>query len=189
MTEATPTIRDLDPSLALREGRTDAIVLLVLWCLRRAFLPLLFLGLAGAAIVLVLIRREDVLSVTDRLGEIDGVGDYVAALLSPFAGVVAAFLLRILVGIGAFAAAFPLSLRRTSHHYPDRRRTGRAFRLWWDRIYLTRAYRALRWTWVVRREAARRAGRAGSVLLACDPVLRWVSVVALVVFIGVLVAT
>ena len=189
MTDATPTIRDVDPSLALREGRTDAIVLLVLWCLRRAFLPVLFLGLAGAAIVLVLIRSEDVLSVTDGLDQLDGVGDYVAALVSPFAGVVASFLLRILVGIGAFLAAFPLSLQRTSHHYPDRRRTGRIFRLWRDRICLTRAYRALRWTWVVRREAARRAGRTGSVLLACDPVLRWISIIAFVVFIGVLVAT
>jgi hypothetical protein len=157
--------------------------------MRRAFVPLLWLGFAFATLVVAVFRNQDAETVVDELAQLEGIGDYIGAILSPFAGVVAAFLLRILVGLLAFAAAFPLSLHRDSGDYGAKRRSTRWMQLWRDRLYLTRAYRALRWTWAVRQVAAERTGRTGSMLLACDPILRWVGIAAFAVFIAMIIAT
>ena len=44
------TVEEMDPALALRTGRFDPGAVLVLWCARKAFYPLFWLGLIFATL-------------------------------------------------------------------------------------------------------------------------------------------
>lgn len=151
----------LDPSAALR-GRFDATALLMLWLLRRSVPALLLAGLSYAWVV----------SETrfEALPQVTTPGQAVQLLLSPFALVAVAIILRFLAGLAALALAYPLSRRETgSSMVSDMLR--RPFRVWSDRLHLVRAYRSLRWTSMVRTLAAARVGRWGRALSWSGPAL------------------
>ncbi len=156
-----PIRHPIDPSAAIR-GRFDATSLLVLWLLRSSVPALLLAGVSYAWVVSET-RFEAIPEVTTP-------GQAVRVLLSPFAFIAIAIILRFLVGIAALLLAYPLSRRETGSSIgPGMLR--RPFRVWADRLHLVRAYRSLRWTSTVRELAARRLGRWGRVLSWSGPVL------------------
>lgn len=170
------TVEELDPALALRAGRFDPGAVLVLWCARRAFYPLLWLGL----IVATLSGRSDEIDeaggVVEYLASLDSAGEIVSGILSPLVIVLLALGLRVAVAVAAFALAYPLTMWNEPTDYAHGRRGRSRSRLWSDRWHLTRAYRALRWTWAVRQVAAERLGEQGRRLLRCGPILRWANI-------------
>ncbi len=184
-----PTAGDKpDPTSVLSDGTFDATALLVLWCIRKAFLPLLWIGLSVAVVL-----GQDIASLGESLQrELEGLdtpGELVSTLLSPFAGVIVAIVLRLAVGAAAFALAYPIARWNQPSDYPAGRRMGSYVRLWWDRVYLTRAYRAQRWTWSVRQSAARRLGTRGGLFELCNPILTWTNVTLFAVFLIIVALT
>lgn len=163
-----------DPAIALRPGRTDAIVVLSLWAARRAFLPLLLIGLIAGWLTGRVTAESDVAESFDTIGELLG------ALLSPLAGIALAIVIRVAVGWLALAAAWPLaSWRRTGPRTLAQRYRDAA-----DRWRLAQAYRSLRWTWGVRDMAIERAGGVGRKLALAVPVSIGLSIVLAVAFFG-----
>lgn len=157
----------------------DASSVLVLWALRRAFWPLLLLGLAyawlaGEVTPVALVRLDDPVR-------------FVGALFTPLAGVAVAIGFRVVVDLVALAAAFP----RTRWVIADRARQGGhargPVRRWVDRLYMTAAYRELRSTWTVRGRAATHLGHSG-LWLTCLNVLLWLATVLAAGVLGAAVA-
>jgi len=106
----------------------------------------------------------------EAIAEVSRPGQAVQVLLSPFAFVAIAVILRFLEGAAALVLAHPLSRRETGSSIgPGMLR--RAFGVWADRLHLVRAYRSLRWTSTVRQLAAARLGTWGRVLSWSGPVL------------------
>src|SRR6478752_1254552 len=99
-----PIRHPIDPSAAIR-GRFDATSLLVLWLLRSSVPALLLAGVSYAWVVSET-RFEAIPEVTTP-------GQAVRVLLSPFAFIAIAIILRFLVGIAALLLAYPLSRRET----------------------------------------------------------------------------
>ena len=156
-----PIRHPIDPSAAVL-GAFDATALLVLWLLRSAVPALLLMGVSYAWVVSEA-RFEAIPQVTSP-------SQAIRLLLSPFAFVALAIILRFLVGIAALLLAYPLSRRETGSSIgPGMLR--RPFRVWADRLHLVRAYRSLRWTSTVRQLAATRLGRPGRILSWTGPVL------------------
>jgi len=156
-----PIRHPIDPAAAVR-GRFDAAALLALWFLRSAA-PALLIG----SLIYAWLATDNKF---ESIPEMTSPGQAVRALLSPFAGVAVAIILRFLVGIAALALAYPLSRRETGSSIgPARRR--RPFQIWADRLHLIRAYRSLRWTSTVRQLAATRLGRHGRILAWSGPAL------------------
>jgi hypothetical protein len=165
-----PIRHPIDPSAAVR-GRFDATALLGLWLVRSS-VPALFLAGVSYAWVVSETRFEAIPQVTSP-------GQAVQLLLSPFAFVAVAVILRFLVGFAAQFLAYPLSRRETGPSI-GQGNVGRPFRVWADRLHLVRAYRSLRWTSAVRQLAADRLGRWGRILSWSDPVLLVADVVMFV---------
>lgn len=167
-----PDIAAIEPSVAVR-GMTDARVLLALWGARRAFFPLLCLGLVIASVVIIVVRNVGVDEFTTELERVSDEGNLLPTLLSPFAGIAFALVWRIGVAWVALATTYPLARRHRMARSADRTRLSYAFRSWWDRWFLMRSYRAMRWTWAVRVEAATTDPRAGRIADVGERVLRW----------------
>lgn len=157
------------PDDVMADTRQDALAVLATWVLRRAFWPLLLLGLAyawlaGEVTPVALVRLDDPF----RL---------IGALFTPLAGMAVALGFRVVVDLVALVIAFP----RTRWVVEDRvRRGGHArgpVRRWVDRLYMTAAYRELRATWTVRGRATTRLGRSGPWLTGMN-VLLWLLTVA-----------
>ena len=180
------TSRDerLDPNSVLRNGEFDAAALLLVWCARKSFIPLLCIGL-----IIAVITTQDVANLgTEMQEELEGLtspGEFLASLVSPFAGVIIALVVRLASGGVAFALAYPLTRWNRTSDYARRGKSGSYLRMWWDRVYMTRSFRSLRWSWAVRQEAADRLGRRGELLELCNPILNWASVILFVLFIVV----
>ena len=121
------------------------------------------------------------------VGTLDNAGEIIAAVLSPL--VLVAFGMRIVVAGLAFALAYPLTRWNQPTDYAHGRKRRSWIRLWSDRWHLTRAYRALRWTWAVRQVAAERLGELGQQLVRCGPVLRWASIVLFIVYLVTIILT
>ena len=155
-----PIRHPIDPSAAVRGG-FDAAALLVLWLLRSAVPTILLVGVSYAWVVSEK-RFEAIPQVTSP-------GQALQLLLSPFALIAVAIILRFLVGIAALLLAYPLSRRETGSSIGSGK-VWRPFRIWADRLHLVRAYRSLRWTWTVRQLAADRLGTWGRVLSWSGPV-------------------
>lgn len=171
----------IDPSLALREGTGDPRIVLGLWCLRKTFFPLIWLGLVVAVVAL-----GDLESLDSRMPSFDSPGEMLSNLLSPFGVLVLAFGVRIVASVLGLVAAFPLTLRTKHADYLTGWNGTAWFRVWFDRWRLAGAYRSLRWTWAVRNLARQRLGDSARPFEICLVVLRWASfllVVGLVVVI------
>ncbi len=177
------TVEELDPAVALRPGKFDPAAVLVLWCLRKAFYPLLWLGLIFATTSGRIDEVNEAGGAAAYVTSFDSVGGFIAALLSPLAIIILAFGLRLAVAGIAFALAYPLTTWNEPADYAHGRKRQSRIRLWSDRWYLTRAYRALRWTWAVRHVAVSRLDRLGRRLETCGPIMRWASVVLAIAYI------
>ncbi len=168
--------RRVQPGSALRPGRFDAIALLILWAGRRAFWPMLLLGILVA---FGLGRLE-----AENLAELTTPMELLHAVLSPLGGIALAFLTRLVVGWLALALAWPLSRwdRPPDHGHSLSVR----WRDWVDRLRLAQAYRTLRWTWGVREAAIARAGAIGQRLGWAVPlstivtIVLWIALIAMV---------
>ncbi len=174
-----------DPSWAIRDD-FDATVVLLLWCLRKSFFPMFWLGVSFATVFFAVVNNDPE-AATEGVDSLSSPGDLFGALLSPMALVAVAFAIRIGVGFFALAAAYPLSAAAARHDYAGVGRLGQFTRTWFDRLHLSRGYRSLRWTWKVRAEAARRLGRRGAILSTCSVILRWAGIALFVLFLVTLV--
>lgn len=158
----------------LRDGTFDPTALLLLWLARKSFFPVLWIGVGVAVII-----TRDIANLGDEvqreLDSLDSLGAALAVLASPFALIFVALLLRIIVDSLAFALAYPLTRFNRPSDYARRGRSGSYLRLWWDRVYLTRSFRSLRWSWAVRQSAADRLDRRGQILEIMSSVLSWTS--------------
>lgn len=168
----------LDPEVALAPGRSDPMALLFVWCVRKSFFPLLWIGMMGAALT----------GQSDRvdLSRYTSFTEAFAALLSPLAGLVLAIAVRIAAAWMGFGLAYRITyFMRPLGGSDDASRITR----FTDQLHLARALRSLRWTWPVRTEAARRLGAAGRRLMIADRALSFANgllLVALFVLIGAL---
>jgi hypothetical protein len=167
----------IDPTAAV-QGAFDAASLLVLWLLR-SLAPAVFIAGLSYAWLVSETRFESIPAMTSP-------GQAVQVLLSPFAGLALAIILRFVVGIAALVLAYPLSRRETGSSIgPGSWR--RPFQVWTDRLHLVRAYRSLRWTSTVGQLAATRLGRWGRVLSWSGPLLLIVDVLLVVVLLVVVI--
>lgn len=158
------------PDDVMADTARDASAVLASWVLRRAFWPLLLLGLAyawlaGEVTPVALVRLDDPVR-------------FVGALFTPLAGIVVAVAFRVTVDLLALVVAFP----RTRWVLQDRARRGGhgrgPIRRWIDRLYMTAAYRELRSTWTVRGRAATQLGHGGLWLSGLNGLLWLLTVLA-----------
>jgi hypothetical protein len=117
---------------------------------------------------------------TVRAEDLDSVGELLAAVLSPLAGLAIAFGVRILTGALGFLAAAP---RARAELVADHERRAAIVARVSDLVFLTGALRSLRFTAAARDVAAGRLGAAGRVALVVDRVETWLVPVSSVVFV------
>lgn len=166
------------PYDAMAATHLDAVLVLLVWLLRRAFYPLLLLGLAFAWVA-----GEDVSPTT--LVRLENPLQLVGALFTPLAGIAVALVVRFAVGAAALALAFPRT-RWVSQAQagPDVDGLPRGpVRRWVDRYYLTAAYRELRGTWTVRGRATAQLGYSWRWLTLLNVAMWLVTVLAAVVLV------
>lgn len=172
-----PIAHPIDPAAAVR-GRFDAAALLILWLLRSAAPAVLIAGVIYAWLV-----SEDRF---ESIPQMTTPGQAFRVLLSPFAGVALAIILRFAVGVAALILAYPLG-RRESGSTVGPHMWRRPFRVLTDRLHLVRAYRSLRWTSAVGDLAASRIGTWGKALSWSGPVLAIVDVLLVIALVVVVI--
>ncbi len=176
-TMSVRSLERLDPGLALRAGTFDAQAVLALWCARKSFFPVTWLGLTVA-----IIAFGDLEALETELSGFDDPGAMVSSLLSPLGVLVAAVAIRVGSNLLALVAAFPLTLHTNASDHMAGWKYTLALWVWWDRLYMASAYRALRWTWAVRNLARDKLGASGRILTVCEIVIRWAAVVFFITF-------
>lgn len=172
-----------DPAAVVRDD-LDAKILVGLWFARKSYFPLLWLGLTVAAGYFVVVR--DPTAFGERIADLTTPGELIGALLSPFALVIAAIAMRIVVGLGALVAAYPLARGPRPDDYGHTNSIGRWWRSWWDRWKLSQSYRAFRWTWAVRSEVLERLDAWGSFWYRWDFITIWLNTLLFAAFFVVL---
>jgi hypothetical protein len=153
-------------------GVVDPFIVLVLRVARRLFWPLL---LGGITWVIVIGQLDAVATVSLATPE-----ELFRALLTPFAGIALAIVLRLLSTLLGSLAATPRAV--ADHRRSDPRRWP-VLRSPADVAALVAAYRLLRFTAAARDVAASRLGGTGRVFLLVDRVETWavpIAVTALV---------
>lgn len=166
----------------IREGKVDAWVLLALFYLKKLFLPLIFFGMLFATVWVAVANSTAEEELLETLLGLDTFSESVSALLSPFAFVAIAIVLRIAVAFVGFFAAFPIALSAAQ----QRPRGGSRWRYYSDRMQIARAYRAVRRTWVARDAAADRVGLSHRATKIADRTLSWSGIAFLILWIAVL---
>jgi hypothetical protein len=153
--------RRVHPEDALRSGRRDPLALLVVWFVRKSFYWVLWVGITVGAVT----------TRTSDIGiDLGSPSDAWTELLSPYAGVAVALILRLGSSFVALGLAYPLARRHYGGLEPQCGvGSGIGRRL--DRLQVARAYRSLRWTHHVRKAAIDRLGRTGARLRRLDPML------------------
>ena len=153
-------------------GVLDPFIVLVLRIVRRLFWPLL---IGGTAWVIVVGYLKEVESVSLATPE-----ELLRALLTPFAGIALAIVLRLLSTLLGGLAAAPRAI--VDHRSSDTRRWS-VLRSPADVAALVAAYRLLRFAGAARDVAASRLGATGRLFLLVDRVETWavpITVTALV---------
>lgn len=161
---------------AFIRGRYDAILILLLWCLRSASLLLMVLGW----ILLAVNRRlsEDIAS------EIDSPGEIVGSFTTPLAGVALAIVVRSAAAGLAWLSAAPLVTLQDSPLVPP---VGQSrWRRLTDHWRQISAAASVRGTWSVRAAAVAEAGVWGPRLRRTDTTLRWLAGLSVPAFIVVI---
>jgi hypothetical protein len=180
----TSTRPGLTPQQVIRSD-ADARIILGLWTIRKAWLPLLWIGLTVATVYFTM-QGRDFNELQDRIVELEQGNSLLQEVMSPLSLATLAVLMRLAVLPLGWAAAFPLTLFETQDDHTESNWFGRRTRLWRDRLHLARGYATLRWTWVVRYAAIDRLGTPHSMLARSTRVLKWIGIVA---FIAYFVAT
>jgi hypothetical protein len=173
----------IQPAAAVAPGTSDARRLLAVWYVRKSFYWLFFLGLI-IGISVALVRDEGDTSV-----DIIDPGQFADNVISPWALVIIALVLRLVVAWVALALTAPLVFAHEPNLSP-RDNFGSGIGVFFDRLHVARAFRALRWTHHVRQVALGRLGPTGDRLRKLDPVLDVVNITmgVLVVVVPVAVA-
>lgn len=148
----------------------DALVVLGVRAVRRLWAPVMVLGL------LLLLLEGDAADAQELV--LGSPREVVAALLSPFAGIVLAIGIRVVTLVLGTVAALPLAVAEQRVTDP---RSWSVLRSPADVIGLTAAYRLARFTSAARDVAASRLGRVGRGFLVVDRVETWLTPVALVI--------
>ena len=160
----------------LQGGVGDSRRLLVVWFVKKSFWWMFFGGAALASLVHFVEKVDNEFQVNYRSPESVEHG-----LLSAWAFVVLAVLLRVAIAWIAVALAFPLARAHESGLAP---RTGftRHYATLSDRYKVAKAFRALRWTHNVRQVALDRVSPGPGWWRRLDPIIDVVNVVGVVAF-------
>jgi hypothetical protein len=151
------------PLGVLRPQPWDSWAVLLLWICRRAFLPLLALGIIPVALA----GQLD----SSLAGELDTPQDLLAAVFSPLWLLAVAGLLRIATAAAEFALAFHSP--SADGGYPSDAAQLTKWQRFSDQFTLASGRAALRRTWFVRYEAIHRLGSAGDVLKTLGLIVLW----------------
>ncbi len=138
----------LDPALALRAGRTDSWLVLVLWAIRKSWYLLLMLGLTLSAVLQ---------GSPDDAGVLGWIEHHIGTALVAITAALSAGI-RIASKTVGTIAAYPLTRWIDGELTPHPRRIVRWARMMSNRLDFARAYTALRWSRPVRAIAAARIG-------------------------------
>ena len=173
----TGTSLQIELDACLLPGRRDSRRLLVAWFIKKSFWWMFFGGAALASFVHFIERVENDFRIDYQSPESVEHG-----LLSAWALVVLAVLLRIAMAWVALALAFPLA---RLHEVDLDPRTGwnRHYATLSDRYKVAKAFRALRWTHHVRQVALDRVSPGPGWWRRLDPILDVANVVGVVAFV------
>lgn len=128
----------------LLDSSRDAHVLLILWYLKRTFVPLLLLGFIGSMLATDVGNNEiDYTNPESVFSE----------LLSPLASLAFAVFIKVIVNILAAIASYPVVRERVKNASGD---YGYFFTRYIDMWQILKGVRSLRWTHHVRQEALKR---------------------------------
>ena len=164
----------VQPAAAIQPGEDDARRLLRLWFVRKSFYWLFFLGWTIANVVSVIQDRQPEFELDSGLSPV-------------WVVVIVAMALRFVVSWVALGLAFPLALAHEPNLSP-RTNFGHSIGLFFDRLHVARAFRALRWTHHVRQVAQRRLGERGRRLGKLDPIFDIVNITTgVLAFVSVIV--
>lgn len=160
----------IQPAAALLPGTGDSRRLMVTWFIRKSFYWLFFVGWMSGSLA-ALWSRSNVEFDVDFTSP-DSVRE---GLLSPWAALLLAVIIRFVNNWVALALAFPLA---RGHEVGLSERTNFASGIgkFFDRIHVARAFRSLRWTHHVRQVALGRLGSTGRRLAKLDPLLDIVNI-------------
>jgi hypothetical protein len=172
----------IEPAAALQPGRADAKRLLGIWFVRKSFYWIFFLGFAWGTVTA---------AIRDQRAEVDvdwfSPNSVADGLLSPWAGLILAFIVRFVAGWVALGLAYPLALGHEPNLSP-RTNFGSGIGKFFDRLHVARAFRSLRWTHHVRQIALKRLGPGGAWVGKLDPIFDIVNIVSGVVLFATVVA-
>jgi len=160
----------IQPAAALRPGRSDGRNLLIVWFARKSFYWLFFLGM-GMGLTAATLERQD----PDFAVDWTSPSSVESGLVSPWALLVVAIMLRFVVAWTALAMAWPLA-RAHEVNLSPRTNFGSGVGKFFDRLNLARAFRSLRWTHHVRQVALQRLGSHGARIGKLDPILDVVNI-------------
>jgi hypothetical protein len=167
---ADPIALKIDPEVAVMPGTADAKRLLGIWFVRKSFYWIFFLGFTYGSVA-ALVRHETADVDVDWMSP-NSVGE---SLLSPWAGLIFALILRFVVGWIALALTYPFAMAHDVDLEP-RTNFGSGVGRFFDRLHIARAYRSLRWTHHVRQVALGRLGPSGPKVARLDPFLDLVNI-------------
>lgn len=167
----------IEPAAALQPGRADAKRLLGIWFVRKSFYWIFFLGLSLGTITAAVRDQQNEFDV-DWMSP-NSVAD---GLLSPWAGLILALIIRFVAGWVALGLAFPLALAHEPNLSP-RTNFGSGIGKFFDRLHVARAFRSLRWTHHVRQVALKRLGPRGAWVGKLDPIFDIVNIASGVVLV------
>lgn len=154
----------IQPAAAIGPGTADAKRLLTIWFVRKSFYWLFFVGLT-IGLTAAVIRHDDTdVEVTDP-----------SSLTGTWILVLVALVVRFGAGWIALALTAPMVLAHEPNLSP-RTNFGAGIGIFFDRLNLARAFRALRWTHHVRQVALHRLGDTGERLGKLDPILDIVNI-------------
>ncbi len=162
---ATPVALKIDPEVAVLPGTSDAKRLLAVWFVKKSFYWILFVGFTYGSVVAAI--RHESSSVDVDWASPDSIEE---SLLSPWAGLIFALILRFVVGWVALALTYPFAMQHDVDLEP-RTSFGSGIGRFFDRLHIARAYRSLRWTHHVRQVALDRLGPSRDRVARLDPIL------------------
>ena len=147
----------IQPAAAIQPGEADARRLLRIWFVRKSFYWLFFLGWMIGAIAATARREQPEFDLENGVA-------------APWLVLALAFALRFVTGWVALGLAYPMAIAHEPNLSP-RTNFGHSIGIFFDRLNVARAFRALRWTHHVREVALRRLGERGRKLARLDPIL------------------
>jgi len=169
----------IQPAAAIMPGTADSKRLLSIWFVRKSFYWLFFLGISIGLLTTAFRHQSDIdVEVTSP-----------SALVSPWAVLAVALIVRFVSGWVALGFAFPLALAHEPNLSP-RTNFGSGIGKFFDRLHIARAFRSLRWTHHVRQVAQHRLGPTGARAGKLDPIFDIINISSgVIAFISLVIFT